>query len=230
MYLFRLGEDGIVPVAERTLSGRVAAVAPAKEGLELLLENGGGLELLLAVDESLAEGASAAAAPETALKDFALGQGSAAFLTEDSLHVLTAAGDRTLAILGDRLAWLTEDRLLVISAEGRLQVIATDGELREQWTIPVREDLSLLLEEPDRAAFDPATGRLVFPAGPRMFQYTLVEGQPNPRGVTQDFRDHSALEQRELRCLLLEDRAVIFYKAGAMLCNERFERMNTRKY
>ena len=230
LYLFRLDEAGFAPVAERELSGQVAAIGAGDGGLQLLLKGESGLELLTGLDQSLTEAASAAAPLVDGVRDLVMGQGGAAFLTEDALHVLTAAGERTLAVIGERLTWLAADRLLVISAEGQLHVIGTDGELQELWTIQVRGDMTTLLEEPDRAAFDPATGRLVFQAGPRMFLYRLEEGRPTPRSAVQDFGDHSPLEQRELRCLLLEDREVIFYKAGAMLCNEWLERMYTLRY
>ena len=230
LYLFRLDEAGFAPVAEKELSGRVAAIAAGDGGLELLLEGENELELLTGLDQSLTEAASAAAPLVDGVRDLVMGQGGAAVLTEDALHVLTAAGERTLAVIGERLTWLAADRLLVISAEGQLHVIGTDGELQELWTIQVRGDMTTLLEEPDRAVFDPVTGRLAFQAGPRMFLYRLEEGRPNPRSAVQDFGDHSPLEQRELRCLLLEDREVIFYKAGAMLCNEWLERMYTLRY
>ncbi|MBQ3488103.1 MAG: hypothetical protein IJA71_07445, partial [Clostridia bacterium] len=230
LYLFRLDEAGFAPVAERELSGQVAAIGVDDGGLQLLLKGESGLELLTGLDQSMTEAASAAAPLVGGVRDLVLGQGGAAFLTEDALHVLTAAGERTLAVIGERLAWLAADRLLVISAEEQLHVIDTDGELQELWTIQVRGDMTTLLEEPDRAVFDPATGRLAFQAGPRMFLYRLEEGRPNPRSAVQDFGDHSPLEQRELRCLLLEDREVIFYKAGAMLCNEWLERMYTLRY
>ncbi|MBR3136262.1 MAG: hypothetical protein IKG32_04505 [Clostridia bacterium] len=230
LYLFRLDEAGFAPVAEKELSGRVAAIAAGDGGLELLLEGENELELLTGLDQSLTETASAVAPLIGGARDLVLGEGGAAFLTEDALHVLTAAGERALAVTGERLTWLAADRLLVISTDGKLHVIGTDGELQELWTIQVRGDMTTLLEEPDRAVFDPVTGRLVIQAGYRMYLYRLEEGRTNPRSEAQDFRDHSTLEQRELRCLLLEDRAVIFYKAGAMLCNEWLGRMYTLRY
>jgi|GEM_PF-6182146 len=226
--LYLLGE-ALSLTAERALPGPVID-AQAGGGLDLLLRTEEGLELLLGLDESLAERESATAAPAGEVIDATLGEGGAAFLTADGIHVLTAAGERSLALSGERVSWLAADRLLAVSAQGQLYVLGTDGELRELWTLGVREGVELLLESPDRAAFDPATGRLVFPAGTMVYQYRLEEGQAAPRGAGLSFQDHSPLEQRALRCLLLEDGAVVFYKAGAMLVNQRFERLNTHRY
>ena len=91
--------------------------------------------------------------------------------------------------------------------------------------------LGPLLDDLDRLAFDMGTGRLVIPAGQRVYQYIVDEaGQLTQRGEVQAFSDHDETEQRELRVLLLDDRALLFYKAGVMLCNQNLNRVKTCKY
>ena len=75
------------------------------------------------------------------------------------------------------------------------------------------------------------TGRLVIPAGQRVYQYIVDEaGNLTQRGEVQAFSDHDEAEQREIRAFLLDDRALLFYKAGVMLCNQNMNRLQTCKY
>ena len=154
----------------------------------------------------------------------------AILLTEDTLHWLTASGDTTLALSGAGFCWLTVERGLVISADGRLQVVAVnDVELALVAAIQVKEDLSLLLEDPSALAYDDLTGRLVFPAGQRVYQYKL-SGAADPKGTSLAFTDHKADDVRELRCFFLDDRLLIFTKNSAILCNENLAKQSTTKY
>ena len=152
-------------------------------------------------------------------------------MTETALHVLTPAGDRALDLNAHALRRLSEVRLLAVTADGTLHLVGTDGELRELSSALVKEDMTLILEDPAKIAFEPTTGRIAFPAGKRVYQFMVNDkDELRQRGYPLSFGDHNDQELRELRCLLLEDRAIVFYKAGAMLCNVNLERMLTNKY
>ena len=145
---------------------------------------------------------------------------------------MTAAKTRALPLTGNGFRRLNANRLLVISAAGQLQLVALDRDALEVVsTVEVKEDLSLLVEDPTCLDYDPDTGRLVFPAGQKVYQFRIDEGSgAAPRSSSMSFTDHKDAEQRELRCLLLPERALIFTKDGVVICNENFVRQRTEKY
>ena len=149
------------------------------------------------------------------------------FLTADALHYLTEAGDVSLPMTGDGFTWLTPDRGLVLSSDGQIQAVAVDGlGITALGKAQVKEGLGLLLEDMTRLAFDMGTGRLLLPAGQRVYLFVLDEqGNLSAQGSPMSFSDHKEEEQRELRCLLQEDRALIFYKAGVVVYNLNLERL-----
>ena len=153
-------------------------------------------------------------------------------MTADALHWLTATGDKTLALTGDRFCWLTVERGVVLSADGKLRLVTLDDTgITALGSIQVREGFRLLLEDPSRMAFDEATGRLLIPAGQKVYQYLVnKKGELTQRGTALLFTDHNKTEQREIRCLLTKDRALIFHKDGMILCNQNLVRLNTGKY
>ena len=229
LYVLSGDARGAALLAESALQGTVLDAGELGEGFSLLLEAGEDVQLI-ALDEDLAETGSAAAPGIGPVKWAQVYEDGAILLTEDTLHWLTASGDTTLALSGDGFCWLTVERGLVISADGRLQVVAVnDVELALVAAIQVKEDLSLLLEDPSALAYDDLTGRLVFPAGQRVYQYKL-SGAADPKGTSLAFTDHKADDVRELRCFFLDDRLLIFTKNSAILCNENLAKQSTTKY
>ena len=223
LFALSFSEDGLNLVAEAELEGDLVDLYADEAGYTLLLQRGEEAALVT-LDGALAEQAS------LSVKTGAY-PGGAAFLTETALHVLTPAGDRALELNAHALRRLTEVRLLAITADGTLHLVGTDGELRELSSALVKEDMTLILEAPAKIAFEEATGRIAFPAGKRVYQFMINDkDELRQRGYPLSFGDHNEQELRELRCLLLEDRAIVFYKAGAMLCNVNLERMLTNKY
>lgn len=224
-----LSEDGLNMVAEAELEGDLVDLYADEAGYTLLLQRGEEAALVT-LDVALAEQASLSV-KAGALRCGEAYPGGAAFLTETALHVLTPAGDRALDLNAHALRRLSEVRLLAVTADGTLHLLATDGELRELSSALVKEDMTLILEDPAKIAFEPTTGRIAFPAGKRVYQFMVNDkDELRQRGYPLGFGDHNDQELRELRCLLLEDRAIVFYKAGAMLCNVNLERMLTNKY
>ncbi len=224
-----LGEEGLNLVAEAELEGDLVDLYAHEAGYTLLLQRGEEAALVT-LDGALAEQASLSVRAG-ALRCGEAYPGGAAFLTETALHVLTPAGDRALDLNAHALRRLSEVRLLAVTADGTLHLLATDGELRELSSALVKEDMTLILEDPAKIAFEPTTGRIAFPAGKRVYQFMVNDkDELRQRGYPLSFGDHNDQELRELRCLLLEDRAIVFYKAGAMLCNVNLERMLTNKY
>lgn len=224
-----LGEEGLDLVAEAELEGDLVDLYAHEGGYTLLLQRGEEAALVT-LDGALAEQASLSVRAG-ALRCGEAYAGGAAFLTETALHVLTPAGDRALDLNAHALRRLSEVRLLAVTADGTLHLLATDGELRELSSALVKEDMTLILEDPAKIAFEPTTGRIAFPAGKRVYQFMVNDkDELRQRGYPLGFGDHNDQELRELRCLLLEDRAIVFYKAGAMLCNVNLERMLTNKY
>ncbi len=224
-----LGEEGLNLVAEAELEGDLVDLYAHEAGYTLLLQRGEEAALVT-LDGALAEQASLSV-KAGALRCGEAYAGGAAFLTETALHVLTPAGDRALELNAHALRRLSEVRLLAVTADGTLHLVGTDGELRELSSALVKEDMALILEDPAKIAFEPTTGRIAFPAGKRVYQFMVNDkDELRQRGYPLSFGDHNDQELRELRCLLLEDRAIVFYKAGAMLCNVNLERMLTNKY
>ena len=187
----------------------------------------------MTLDAQLVETAGTVARGVGPLRFGQVYEGGAVLLTEDALHHLTAAGDRSLALVGDGFCYLTPDRGLVLSRDGTLQVVSIQGTgLEVLSTVEVRDrDLGLLLEDLSRLAFDAVTGRLVVPAGQNVYQYIIDEvGKITLRGEKQVFYDHDEVEQREIRPLLLEDQALLFNKGGVILCNHYLVRQLTVRY
>ena len=229
LFALSFNEDGLNLVAEAELEGDLVDLYADEGGYTLLLQRGEEAALVT-LDGALAEQASLSV-KAGALRCGEAYPGGAAFLTETALHVLTPAGDRALELNAHALRRLTEVRLLAITADGTLHLVGTDGELRELSSALVKEDMTLILEAPEKIAFEEATGRIAFPAGKRVYQFMINDkDELRQRGYPLSFGDHNEQELRELRCLLLEDRAIVFYKAGAMLCNVNLERMLTNRY
>ncbi len=229
LFALSFSEDGLNLVAEAELEGDLVDLYAHEAGYTLLLQRGEEAALVT-LDGALAEQASLSVRAG-ALRCGEAYAGGAAFLTETALHVLTPAGDRALDLNAHALRRLSEVRLLAVTADGTLHLVATDGELRELSSALVKEDMALILEDPAKIAFEPTTGRIAFPAGKRVYQFMVNDkDELRQRGYPLSFGDHNDQELRELRCLLLEDRAIVFYKAGAMLCNVNLERMLTNKY
>lgn len=229
LFALSFSEDGLNLVAEAELEGDLVDLYAHEAGYTLLLQRGEEAALVT-LDGALAEQASLSVRAG-ALRCGEAYAGGAAFLTETALHVLTPAGDRALDLNAHALRRLSEVRLLAVTADGTLHLVGTDGELRELSSALVKEDMALILEDPAKIAFEPTTGRIAFPAGKRVYQFMVNDkDELRQRGYPLSFGDHNDQELRELRCLLLEDRAIVFYKAGAMLCNVNLERMLTNKY
>ena len=229
LFALSFSEDGLNLVAEAELEGDLVDLYAHEGGYTLLLQRGEEAALVT-LDGALAEQASLSVRAG-ALRCGEAYAGGAAFLTETALHVLTPAGDRALDLNAHALRRLSEVRLLAVTADGTLHLVGTDGELRELSSALVKEDMALILEDPAKIAFEPTTGRIAFPAGKRVYQFMVNDkDELRQRGYPLSFGDHNDQELRELRCLLLEDRAIVFYKAGAMLCNVNLERMLTNKY
>ena len=230
LYAFTLGEEGLTLTAERALPGAVAEAAAGDSGLTLLLQTGDGATLLT-MDGELNETGSVAAQTGS-IRCGQVFEDGAAFLTDSELHWLSPAGDRALEVTGDSLRRLSEDKLLVFSADGKMQLVSlAEDALKALGAADVRNDMALLLEDPSRMDYDPATRRLVFPAGQRVYQYRIDEaGEMALWGTPLIFADHNETEQRELRCRVTAEGTLVFYKSGVHVCNQILERQLTTKY
>ena len=230
LFAFDLDGDGLTLTAEKDLPGAVADAGTVGSGLGLLLQTGDGAALLT-LDEDLTETGSAAA-QAGAVRWGQVFEDGAAFLTDSELHWLAPAGDWALEITGDGLRRLSEDRLLVFSADGKLQLVALaeDG-LKALGTAEVRKSLALLLEDPDRMDYDPATKRLALPAGQAVVQYRVTDaGELVLLGTPLPFTDHDETDQREIRCRMTADGVLVFYRSGVVLCNQILERQLVTRY
>ena len=231
LYAITCKAEGLSLGAEATRPGTCLSAGEVGEGFTLLLQQGKDVALWTAdgalneVEASLKKGAGAVRWGQAY-------EGGAAYLTADALHWITAAGDVSLEVIGDAFQWLTVDRALVYTADGRLQLVAmNDDGLALLDTAQVRDSLELLVEDPSRLAFDAITGRLVFPAGQKVYQYRVSEQWAfGTYPVIMSFSDQKDDALRELRCLLTEDRALIFYRDGVALCNENLSRLSITKY
>ena len=230
LYVLALDADGLMLAAESTQPGTVLDAGPLGEGFTLLLQNGDTAELLN-LDAELRE-TTRTAARTGEVRWGQVYEDGAVILTADSMHFLTKSGDHALGVTGDAFCWLTPDRGLVLNADGQLQVVSVLGTgLETLGAAQVKGGLGPLLDDLDRLTFDIGTGRLVIPAGQRVYQYIVDEaGNLTQRGEVQAFSDHDEAEQREIRAFLLDDRALLFYKAGVMLCNQNINRLQTCKY
>ena len=230
LYVLALDADGLALAAESTQPGTVLDAGPLGEGFTLLLQNGDTAELLN-LDAELRE-TTRTAARTGEVRWGQVYEDGAVILTADSMHFLTKSGDHALGVTGDAFCWLTPDRGLVLNADGQLQVVSILGTgLEALDAAQVKGGLGPLLDDLDRLTFDIGTGRLGIPAGQRVYQYIVDEaGNLTQRGEVQAFSDHDETEQREIRAFLLDDRALLFYKAGVMLCNQNMNRLQTCKY
>ena len=230
LYVLALDADGLALAAESTQPGTLLDAGSLGEGFTLLLQNGDTAELLN-LDAELRE-TTRTAARTGEVRWGQVYEDGAVILTADSMHFLTKSGDYALDVTGDAFCWLTPDRGLVLNADGQLQVVSVLGTgLEALGAAQVKGGLGPLLDDLDRLTFDIGTGRLVIPAGQRVYQYIVDEaGNLTQRGEVQAFSDHDETEQREIRAFLLDDRALLFYKAGVMLCNQNMNRLQTCKY
>ncbi len=231
LYVLSCDEAGVSLLAEGTLTETILTAAERGEGFSLLLQKGDDL-LWLTLDEQLNETERAIAPGAGAVRWYEIYEEGAVFLTEDALHYLTAAGDRSVAVTGDGFTWLTPDRGLVLSASGQIQIVTvTQKGLEAQGTAQMKEDLAPLMEDLNRVAFDMGTGRLVIPAGKSVYLFHVDEaGKISPRSSPLTYHDHDETDQRELRCLLLEDRALVFSKSIVTLCNQNLIRITGCEY
>jgi phage baseplate assembly protein gpV len=208
----------------------VVAGEAAGEGLALLLQTEGGATLLT-LDGALNETGSAAAEAKI-VRCGQVFEDGAAFLSDTELHWLTPAGDRTLETTADGLKRLSEDRLLAFSADGKLQLVSIgeDG-LKALGAADTRNSLALLVEDPSRLDYDPATSQLAIPAGQMVYSYRINEaGELGLWGTPLAFPDHNETEQREIRCRMTADGVLVFYKTGVHVCNQLLERLITTRY
>ena len=230
LYRFAWGPEGLYLAAETVREETIVSAAARQEGYDLLLQ-AGEKAALLTLDTALQEQARTAG-PTGSVVCGQVFEDEAVYLTADALHVMTAAKTRALPLAGNGFRRLNANRLLVISAAGQLQLVALDRDVLEVVsTVEVKDDLSLLVEDPTCLDYDPDTGRLVFPAGQKVYQFRIDEGSgAAPRSSSMSFTDHKDAELRELRCLLLPERALIFTKDGVVICNENFVRQRTEQY
>lgn len=230
LYAFRLTEDGLELVAEGTAPGAVAAAAGTEDGLALLVRTGDGTAYMT-LDGDLIETGSAMGKGDD-VRWGQIAEDGAWYLTDSELHWLSPAGDRTLEASGDGVIRLSAEKLLVFSADGKLQLVAvTEDGLKTLSTADVRNSLALLLEDPTRLDYDPATGRLAFPAGQRVYQYRINDAETLVTwGAPLDYLDHNENDQRELRCRMTAVGVLVFYKAGVQICNQTLGRMIACRY
>lgn len=228
-----LGWDGenFTLEAQDTRPGTVLDAGLVGENFDILMQTGDDVTLLTldrALDEVRTVTAQGAGAPRFA----AVYEGGAAVLTDGAFHWISEAGDAAVEMAGDVFTWLAPDRGLVLSADGKLQVVDIVGhEPVARGVKKMKESLALLVEDPSRLAFELEAGRLVFPAGQKVYQFLIDEaGEFKQKGTPVNFGDHNEAEQRELRVLLTEDRILIFYKAGVVVCNQNLAKQFTHRY
>ncbi len=231
LYVLSADETGLVLQTQGTRPGTVLDAELVGEDFSLLLQTGDDVELLT-LDRALNEKNSVVVSGAGAVRWGQVYEEGALCLTAEALHWITAEGDRPLDVTGDGFCWLAPDRGLVMTEDGKLQLLAFGENGPEaQGTLKIWDSLAALIEDPSRIAFDLDKGRLVFPAGKKVYQYLINDkGQFVARGTPATFNDHNEAEQRELRCLLTEDRILLFNKAGVVLCNMNLERLVTNKY
>ncbi len=231
LYVLCRDGTGLSLTSQGKQPGTVLDAGAAGESFLLLTAKEEGAALLL-LDERLNGEGTAAVDGVMGVRFARVYEDGAMVLTDDAAHWITLAGDSALEATGDGFVWLTPDRGLILSAEGQIQLVALRGrELEALGTARVSDGLAALVEDPTRLAYDPAANRLVFPAGQKVYLYEVSEaGELTLRSTPLTFYDHSDAEQRELRCLLIEDRALVFYKGGVHLCKSDLERILTTKY
>lgn len=232
LYVLALGAHGLNLMAESARPGAVLSAAGGGAGFSLLLREEGDVRYV-SLDGALNERAAAAVQGAGSLRFGQAYEDGAVALTEDAVHFLTAAGDRTLNVTGDAFCWLTPDRGLVMSEDGTLQVVSL-GENGPEALGNVRmrnADMKMLFEDLSRIAYDPDTGRLMIPAGQNVYPYAVdAAGKITLRGGIQTFYDHNEAEQRELRVLLFEGQSLLFFKYGVFVCNQYLEKLLNNRY
>ena len=229
--LYVLSAEDLTLETQGTRSGTVLDAGLVGENYDLLLQQGADVALLT-LDRELNEQGSVTAAAAGDARFAAVYEGGALVLTAEALHWVSDDGDAAIEIAGDGFTWLAPDRGLVMTADGKLQVVDIVGhEPVARGSVQIKDGLGLLIEDPSRLAFDLEAGRLVFPAGQKVYQYLVSEaGELTQRGTPASFGDHSETEQRELRVQLEGDRILVFYKAGVVVYNLNLERQITNKY
>ena len=231
LYVFAWDQEGLTLTAEDVRPGTVLDAGLVGEDFEILMQQGEDV-VLLTVDRDLHEVRSAAAQGVGTARFAAVYEEGSVVLTATGFHWLSGAGDADLETAADAFTWLAPDRGLLISADGKLQLVDMMGsEPVLRGTVQLRDSLALLVEDPSRLAFDLETERLAFPAGQKVYQYQINDkGEFIQRGAPLSFGDHSETEQRELRVLYAGDRTLVFYKNGVVLCNQILEKQLTHKY
>lgn len=216
---------------ERTLPGTVLDGGLVGESFSLLLETGDDVALLT-LDRALSEEAAVSAQGVVSVRFAQTYENCAVVLTENAFHYITEAGDSTLDVTGDGFTWLAPDRGLILSTDGRLQVVGVVGhEVEALGSATVRTGLAALLEDPSRLAYDLDTGRLVFPGGQNVYLYQISEaGELTLRSTPINFYDHDEAAQWELRVLITDDHILLFYKDGVALCNQYLVRQSNVRY
>ena len=232
LYVFSCSEEGeLTLLSEGTRQGTILSAGALGEGFSLLLQRGNDVELVT-VEADLTETGSTVAVGAGQVKWARIDEEGAVFLTEDDIHWLTIAGDRSLAATGDAFSWLTAEQGLLFSADGKLQLLSLDGDgIRALGAADTRNSLALLVEDPSRLGYDPATGRLALPAGQMVYQYRINEnGELALWGSPLTFYDHNETDQRELRCRMTAEGLLVFYKSGVIVCNQTLEKLITLRY
>ena len=231
LYAFLMNEEGLALTAECALEGTVLSAGSAGEGLSLLLQQGDDVTLLT-LDADLQTASEVTANGLGRVSWGRVYEEGTVVLTDDALHWITASGESALAVTGDGFLWLTPDRGLVFTADGKLQLVELgENGFKALGTADARNSLALLLEDPSRVAYDMETGRLLIPAGQTVYQYKISEtGEMTIWGSQIVFSDHDEKDQREIRCLLTADGALVFYRSGVILCSPTMERLLTTRY
>ena len=231
--LYVLSDDGNGPnlEAEDHRPGTILDAQLVGEDYSILMEAEDGLALLT-LDRALEEKAAVAAEGVDQVRFAQVYEDGAVVLAEDGLHYLTEAGDSVLDVIGNGFCWLAPDRGLVMADDGKLQLVDVDGRtLVARGTAQAKESLVLAVKDPSRIGYDLSSGRLVIPAQGRVQEFVVSEaGEITSRGSTVNFYDQGDDGLWEIRCFMTEDRVLVFYKAGVILCNLDLEKISTTKY
>ena len=229
--LYVLSGNGSDLEAEVHRPGTVLDAQLVGEDYSILMEAEDGLALLT-LDRALEEKAAVAAEGVDQVRFAQVYEDGAVVLAENGLHYFTEAGDSVLDVIGNGFCWLAPDRGLVMADDGKLQLVDVDGHtLVARGTAQAKESLVLAAKDPSRIGYDLSSGRLVIPAQGRVQEFVVSEaGEITSRGSTVNFYDQGDDGLWEIRCLMTEDRVLVFYKAGVILCNLDLEKISTTKY